>query len=138
MFGSIKKDLLFLCCQYQLHYNKMERDTFAVKIEPEDLEYNLHHEEEFGIKSEIDLPIKSEEYIKVEALDYQEPECWTDSIILPPVEEERPSEIIDLPIKSELCFKGDANDYQVTGCCPGSSTLPPIKEELPVSKLFIT
>nr|CAD7599927.1 unnamed protein product [Timema genevievae] len=76
----------------------MEREIFNVKTEPEeDLEYNLHHEEKFEIKSEIDLPIKSEEcfkkeqdYQQPEVQDYQQPEYDSRPITFPPIKEELP------------------------------------------------
>nr|CAD7605123.1 unnamed protein product [Timema genevievae] len=69
----------------------MEGET-SVKIEPEeDLEYNLHQEEKFDIKSEIDLQIKSEERFKEELNYYQQPECWAEPISFPPIKEELPA-----------------------------------------------
>nr|CAD7461151.1 unnamed protein product [Timema tahoe] len=64
----------------------------SVKIESEeDLEYNLHQEEEFEIKSEIDLPIKSEEGFKEEIQDYQQLEYCPRLISFPPIKEELPN-----------------------------------------------
>nr|CAD7607096.1 unnamed protein product [Timema genevievae] len=69
----------------------MDRETFTVKTEPEDdLKYILHYEEKFEIKSEIDIPIKSEENFKEEVLDYQEPECSAGPLTFPPIKEELP------------------------------------------------
>ncbi|CAG2066450.1 unnamed protein product, partial [Timema podura] len=68
----------------------MEGDT-PVKMEPEDdLEYKLHYEENFEIKSEIDLPIKSEKVFEEEGNDYQEPVSSTGRITIPPIKEELP------------------------------------------------
>nr|CAD7265842.1 unnamed protein product [Timema shepardi] len=59
----------------------------SVKIEPlEDFEYNFQQEEKFEIKSEIDLPIKSEEGFEEELNYYQQPECWSG----PPIKGELP------------------------------------------------
>nr|CAD7448171.1 unnamed protein product [Timema bartmani] len=103
----------------------MEGGT-SVKIEPEeDLEYNLQQEEKFEIKSEIDLPIKSEEAFKEEFKDYHQPDSWTGPITFPPIKEELPSEV-DLPIKSEEGFKEELNYYRQPECWPGPT------EELPV------
>ncbi|CAG2057626.1 unnamed protein product [Timema podura] len=86
----------------------MEREIFNVKTEPEeDLEYNLLHEEKFEIKSEIDLPIKSEECFKKEVQDYQQPE----------VQDYQQPEV---------------QDYQQPEYGSRPITFPPIKEELPV------
>nr|CAD7610746.1 unnamed protein product [Timema genevievae] len=69
----------------------MEGET-PVKIEPEeDLEYNLHQEEKFEIKSEIDLQIKSEEGLKEELKDYLQLEYCPRLITFPPIKEELPS-----------------------------------------------
>ncbi|CAG2060140.1 unnamed protein product [Timema podura] len=111
----------------------MEGGT-SVKIEPEeDFEYNLHQEEKFEIKFEIDLPIKSEECFKGEVNYYHQTECSSRPITFPPIKEELPSEN-DLPIKSEEGFKEELNYYQQPECCPGSKTCLPIKEELTVRK----
>nr|CAD7445071.1 unnamed protein product [Timema bartmani] len=92
--------------------NKMERKTFAVKIEPEeDLDYHLHYEENFEIKSEVDFPIKLEESLKGEVHDNEEPDCCPGPITVPPT-------------KKEL------NDYQEPECYVSPKTFPPIKEEL--------
>nr|CAD7416182.1 unnamed protein product [Timema poppensis] len=109
----------------------MEGET-SVKIEPEeDLEYNLKHDEKFEIKSEIDLPIKSEDVFKEEVTDYQQPNNWTGSITIPPIKEELPSGF-DLLIKSEECFKEELDYDQKSECWPGPTTFSPIKGEVPV------
>nr|CAD7203762.1 unnamed protein product [Timema douglasi] len=73
-----------------INFNKMEGET-SVKIEPEeDLEYYLHQEDTFEIKSEIDLPIKSEEGFKEEIQDYQQPEYCPGPLTFPPIKEELP------------------------------------------------
>nr|CAD7403127.1 unnamed protein product [Timema cristinae] len=98
-----------------INFNKMEGET-SVKIEPEeDLEYNLKHDEKFEIKSEIDLPIKSEEGFKEEFKDYQQPECWTGPITLPPIKEELPKlqENLTLSIPIEQYCTSQA---KINGC----------------------
>nr|CAD7267734.1 unnamed protein product [Timema shepardi] len=76
----------------------MEREIFTVKTEPEDdLKYILHYEEKFEIKSEIDIPIKSEENFKEDDYhDYQEPECSPGPITFPPIKEELPVSILSI------------------------------------------
>nr|CAD7604457.1 unnamed protein product [Timema genevievae] len=106
----------------------MEGET-PVKIEPEeDLGYNLHQEEKFEIKSEVDLQIKSEEGFKEEFNDYQQPECWPGPTSFLPIKEELSSDI-DLPIKSEKGLKEELNYYQEAECLP--VPFLPIKGELP-------
>nr|CAD7199874.1 unnamed protein product [Timema douglasi] len=113
-----------------INFNNMEGDT-SVKIEPEeDLEYNFHKEERFEIKSEIDLPIKSEEVFKEEFTDYQQPEYFQGSITFPPIKEELPSGF-ELPIKSEEGFKDELDHYQQPECWSGPPTFLPRKGELP-------
>ncbi|CAG2056538.1 unnamed protein product [Timema podura] len=109
----LSRKIIFLCVNIYINSNnKMERKTFAVKIEPEeDLEYHLHYEENFEIKSEVDLPIKLEESLKGEVHDNEEPDCC-------------PGPITDPPTKKEL------NDYQEPECYISPKTFPPIKEEL--------
>nr|CAD7434999.1 unnamed protein product [Timema monikensis] len=92
----------------------MEGET-SVKIEPEeDLEYNLKHDEKFEIMSEIDLPIKSEEGFKEEFKDYQQPECWTGPITLPPIKEELPklqeNLTLSIPIKQYCTSQAKINE----------------------------
>nr|CAD7606239.1 unnamed protein product [Timema genevievae] len=81
----------------------MEGNTF-VKNEPEeDLEHTLSYEEKFEIKSEIDLPIKSEDNFKEEIIYYQQTECWPGHDTFLPIKEE-------LPL---LCPLLDHTDYNV-------------------------
>nr|CAD7461657.1 unnamed protein product [Timema tahoe] len=113
-FQDLSRKIISLCVVniYINSNNKMERKTFTVKIEPEeDLDYHLHYEENFEIKSEVDLPIKLEESLKGEVHDNEEPDCC-------------PGPITDPPTKEEL------NDYQEPECCMSPKTFPPIKEEL--------
>nr|CAD7408162.1 unnamed protein product [Timema cristinae] len=128
----------------------MERQTFAVEIEPEeDLEHNIKQEEleikvylsEYGIgtfkkvyvKSEVDPPVKSEISLKEEVNDYQQPKYLTGPITFLPIKEELLSEI-DLPLKSEDYFQEEVYSNQQPEDCT-RSIFPPIKEELPVKDL---
>nr|CAD7265659.1 unnamed protein product [Timema shepardi] len=90
----------------------MERKSLAVKIEPdEDSEYHLHYEDNLKIKSEVYLPIKSEESLIGEVDVNEEPDCGPGPITSPPTKEE-------------------LKDYQKSECCMSPKTFPPIKEEL--------
>ncbi|CAG2065827.1 unnamed protein product, partial [Timema podura] len=72
----------------------MERKTPTVKLEPwEDLEY-IYHEDKLEIKSEIDLPIKSEERFKEVVQDYQQPEYCPGHLTFPPIKDEIPVSIL--------------------------------------------
>nr|CAD7448381.1 unnamed protein product [Timema bartmani] len=89
----------------------MERETITVKFETEEnLEYDIHHEDKFEIKSELDLHINSEECIKEEVHDSQQPECLPELIILPSIKEELPKhQVLSLLGQygtSQTIFKG--------------------------------
>nr|CAD7577406.1 unnamed protein product [Timema californicum] len=110
----------------------MDEWAVPVKIEPEDdLEY-LQREVNLEIKTEIDIPIKSEFDKGFQC--YQQQRGQQPLLPFPPIKEELDkSTEIDFSIKSERVCKEDDKLYQQQGSGPVPLTFSPIKDEFNVS-----
>nr|CAD7412223.1 unnamed protein product [Timema cristinae] len=108
----------------------MDEWAVPVKIEPEDdLEY-LQREVNLAIKTEIDIPIKSEFDEGLQC--YQQQRGQQPLMPFPSIKEELHKSNLtetDLKVKSEKVCKEDDKLYQQQGFGPVPLTFPPIKDE---------